>query len=140
MYDPVWCCEDQSSFEPSTGQCLGYVAAPQAVACQGAYPTTQRVCTMCETNQEPKSVWHRLLRRVIFPHRGGPCSPGYFSITTRPPATDKVMLNFTMWMTTCLHPSSTSHPLHRGSGFQTIKVRGGQNGSGRELSDWRMVL
>jgi len=39
-----WWANDQPSFEPSTGTCIGYQNVPDAVACQGAYPTVQRVC------------------------------------------------------------------------------------------------
>jgi hypothetical protein len=39
-----WWANDQPSYEPSTGTCLGYIDVPDAVICQGSYPTTQRVC------------------------------------------------------------------------------------------------
>eukprot|EP00757_Euglenozoa_sp_SAG-D1_P006200 gene6200-2537_t len=45
---PDWCCVDQPSYEPSTGSCLGYVGAPEAVVCQGSFNSTRRICN-CET-------------------------------------------------------------------------------------------
>ena len=48
-----WWASDQPSIN-TAGVCLGYIGTPQAVACQGRFPTVQRVCR-CDA-PEPNPV------------------------------------------------------------------------------------
>lgn len=48
-----WWASDQPSYEPSTGSCLGFIDVPDAVACQGSFPTTQRICNCVDSTDSP---------------------------------------------------------------------------------------
>ena len=39
-----WWANDQPSIVAKNGQCVGFIDVPQAVICQGSYPTTRRIC------------------------------------------------------------------------------------------------
>jgi len=149
MYDPVWCCEDQPSFEPSTGKCLGYVAAPQAVACQGSYPTTQRVCTCAKPTKNPSpfgtgysvgylSTQERTKFTWVLTNDGTIGVMTHFWITTGPPATE-VMLNY--YVDDEVSPSIQYQPsLASGVGFSDDKGPWGDEMVREGSSDGRMVL
>src|SRR5690349_14442038 len=54
--------EDQPSFAPASsgsgGNCYGYVNVPGAVACSGAYPTTQRLCRYETRENALAAIFH----------------------------------------------------------------------------------
>lgn len=96
-----WWASDQPSFEPSTGTCLGYIDVPDAVACQGSFPTTQRVCA-CDKPSSAVTTFGtgysqgflNTEERTMFAHQNAAGNTGVMNHFWITPASAAVMVKY----------------------------------------------
>jgi len=96
-----WWASDQPSYEPTTGKCIGFINVPEGVACQGSYPTTQRVCACDMPTKSPASFgtgysqgFLTAQQRTMFAWVNAPGSTGVMTHFWLTPASDKVVIKY----------------------------------------------